>query len=100
MHGRIATARVRGGSAAEVERIWRQLLEPYRATGSFHGMVAMYHNDDVAVTLTLWSSDQAADDAAARLRAAAVSAFDGILLEPPSIEKYDVLLLDVPPSTK
>jgi hypothetical protein len=98
MHARIATARVRAGSADEVESRWRELLAPYRQSGVFHGMVAMYHQDDVAVTLTLWSSDEAADQAAADLRSLAVSAFDGVLLEAPSIEKYDVLLLEVPPA--
>lgn len=95
MHARIARARVRPGSALDVEQVWRKLLEPYRQTGAFKGMVAMYHEDDIAVTLTLWSSDEAAERAAADLRAAAVAAFDGILLEPPTIEKYDALLVDV-----
>jgi hypothetical protein len=58
-------------------------------------MVAMYASDDQAVTLTLWSSDEAADAAAEALRPLAVEAFDGVLLEAPVIERYDVLLTEL-----
>ena len=87
---------MRPGSAPAVEQIWRTLLEPYRQTGAFRGMVAMYDaGEDVAVTVTLWASDEAADEAAAELRPQALSAFDGVLLEPPVIKKYEFLLAEL-----
>jgi heme-degrading monooxygenase HmoA len=95
MHGRIATARVRPGAAGEVEAAWRGLLEPYRRTGSFLGMVALHGADDRAVTLTLWSSEEAADAAAAELRPLAAEVFRDLALEAPVIEAYDVLLCEV-----
>jgi heme-degrading monooxygenase HmoA len=99
MHGRIATARVRPGSAAEVEAAWRGLLAPYRRTGAFVGMVALLAADDRAVTLTLWSSDEAADAAAAELRPLAAEAFGDLALEAPVIEAYEVLLCEGVPGS-
>jgi hypothetical protein len=67
MHARITTARTRPGSA-------------------------MYDADDNdAVTVTLWASDEEADEAAADLRPLAMSAFEGVLFEPPVIKKYEFL---------
>ncbi len=95
-HARIATVRARPGSGDEVAARWRSLLEDYRATGAFLGMVAMYDRErDVATTLTLWSSAEAADRAAEELRPKALAAFADLLLEAPVIEPYDVELLEV-----
>jgi hypothetical protein len=60
-------------------------------------MVALHGSDDGAVTLTLWSSAEAADAAAAELRPLAAEAFREIALEAPTIAMYDVLLCDVNP---
>jgi hypothetical protein len=96
MHARIATARTAPESADEVERIWRSLLKRYQQTGAFLGMLAMYDSaEDVAVTVTLWASDREADEAAAALRPLAASAFEGVLLEPPTIKQYDALVSEV-----
>jgi len=93
MHGRIATARVRPGAADQVAEGWRSLLSVYADADAFRGMVSLHDQDaDVAVTLTLWESAAAADAAVEPLRAASLAVFADLLLEPPSIATYDVLL--------
>lgn len=93
MHARITTARVSPHSASEVERVWRTLLSAYSDADAFRGMLSLYDEaQNVAVTVTLWASDDAADKAAVELRPLALEAFDGLLLEPPVIEKYSVLI--------
>lgn len=96
MHGRIASARVRPGTAAEVAAAWESLLEAYRDTGAFRGMVSLHQaDDDLAVTLTFWDSAAAADAVVEPLRARASEAFAGLLLEAPTITAYDVLLTEL-----
>jgi hypothetical protein len=51
--------------------------------------------NDIAVTVTLWTTDDEADRAAADLRPLAVSAFADVLMEPPTIAKYDLLLAEL-----
>ena len=96
MHGRIATARVRPGTADEVARGWRSMLEEYAGSGVFRGLISLHQpDDDLAVTLTLWESAAAADAVVEPLRAASIAAFADILLEPPTITEYDVLLAEM-----
>jgi quinol monooxygenase YgiN len=98
MHARIATARTRPGSRDRVQETWRGLLARYEESGAFHGMIALYEPDEeVAVTLTLWSSDELATQVATELREAALAAFADVLVEAPSIKKFDVLLADMSP---
>jgi heme-degrading monooxygenase HmoA len=100
MHARIATVRTVPGAARRIETTWRDLLSRYEESDAFLGMISLYEPDaDTAVTLTLWTSDAAADRAASRLRDLAVEAFAGLLLEAPRITRYDALLthLRTPP---
>lgn len=95
-HARIATARVREGAAEEVRSAWASLLPEYANTGDFGGMVSLHDPDNnVAVTLTLWSSAEAAERAAEALRPLAMAAFGDLLNAPPEILAYDVLLMEV-----
>ena len=96
MHARITTVRVRPASAPDIERGWRELLEPYRASGAFHGMISLHSpSDDVAVTLTLWASAEAADAVVGPLRQRALELFADVVIETPQIIGYDVLLADL-----
>lgn len=93
MHARIATVRTRPDAADDVRRVWTELLDDYRVTGGFRGLLSLHDAEqDRAVTLTLWESAEAADAAAGELRPRAVAAFGDLLLEPPQIAPYDVLL--------
>ena len=101
MHARIATARVRAGSAAAVQRGWEELFEDYRQSGVCHGLVSMFSpEDDLAVTLTLWESSEAADAVAPALREKAAAMFADLMLEPPTIVLYDLLLTTAIPATR
>lgn len=92
-HARVTTAHVRSGAADEVRRGWASLLEVYASSGAFGGLLSLHDDEaDVAVTVTLWSSSEAADQAAEQLRPLALAAFGELLLSPPHIAKYNVLL--------
>lgn len=92
MHARIATARVKPGTASAVQNGWQELLASYQDTGVCHGLISLMSADNVAVTLTLWESSEAADAVAAALREKAQAVFAEVLLEPPAICAYSVLL--------
>ncbi len=80
MHARIATARVKPGTASAVQNGWQELLASYQDTGVCHGLISLMSADNVAVTLTLWESSEAADAVAAALREKAQAVFAEVLL--------------------
>lgn len=52
------------------------MLADYEASGAFLGMISMHQpDDDLAVTLTLWSSAEAADAVVQPLRRKSIDLF-------------------------
>lgn len=69
------------------------MLSPYEVAGAFRGLISLHQPDDnVGVTPTFWESAEVADAVVGSLRDQSMEAFEDVLLEPPVINSYDVLL--------
>ena len=92
-HVRITTVPLAPGAGDRLAELWTSLLPHYRATEGFEGLSSLHDPaTDTAVTLTWWSSAEAADAAAEELRPLALKAADGLLLGAPTIVGYDEVL--------
>jgi heme-degrading monooxygenase HmoA len=92
-HVRIATVRTRPEAAEGITQTWNTLLEAYRERGGFQGLLSLYDAEEaLAVTISLWESAAHANAAAETLRPLAIASFGDLLVEPPSMRGYDLLV--------